>query len=146
MSVTGGTQGPIEGSSEETGREGTILVEAFNHEVRIPFDPLTGLPSGPRIHSPLEVVKFIDKSTPKLYQALTTGENLNPVVLKFYHIGPTLVEEHYYSIELENAIIVDIKQSNTNSEHISFTYQKIKWTWEIDGIASEDDWIVPPVP
>ena len=27
--------------------------------------------------------------------------------------------------------------------HISFTYKKIKWTWEPNGIESEDSWEVP---
>jgi type VI secretion system secreted protein Hcp len=28
-------------------------------------------------------------------------------------------------------------------ESISFTYKKIKWTWEPDGIEAEDFWNVP---
>ena len=28
-------------------------------------------------------------------------------------------------------------------EHISFTYQKITWTFEDGGITSEDDWEQP---
>jgi len=26
---------------------------------------------------------------------------------------------------------------------VSFTYKKIKWTWEPDGIEAEDSWAVP---
>jgi len=28
-------------------------------------------------------------------------------------------------------------------EECMMTYKKIRWTWEIDGIESEDSWIVP---
>jgi type VI protein secretion system component Hcp len=28
-------------------------------------------------------------------------------------------------------------------EDVSFTYRRIAWTWEIDGIESEDDWQRP---
>ena len=36
MTLTGESQGKIDGSCSMSGRENTILVEAFNHEVRIP--------------------------------------------------------------------------------------------------------------
>ena len=39
LTLEGESQGNIEGSCEMQGREGTILIEAFNHEVRIPRDP-----------------------------------------------------------------------------------------------------------
>ena len=145
MTVTGISQGPIAGSSEETGREGTSLILGFDHSITIPFDSPTGLPSGPRQHNPVMITKYIDKASPKLYQACTTGEILNPVELKFYRIGPTLAEEHYYTIELENARIVDVKQTGTNFEHISMTYQKITWSWLPDGgITHTDEWIFTP--
>jgi type VI secretion system secreted protein Hcp len=28
-------------------------------------------------------------------------------------------------------------------EEVCFTYEKIKWTWEADGIESEDSWKAP---
>jgi type VI secretion system secreted protein Hcp len=28
-------------------------------------------------------------------------------------------------------------------EEVSFTYKKIKWTWEPNGIEAEDSWSVP---
>jgi type VI secretion system secreted protein Hcp len=28
-------------------------------------------------------------------------------------------------------------------EELALTYRKIIWTWEADGIASEDSWAVP---
>jgi type VI secretion system secreted protein Hcp len=28
-------------------------------------------------------------------------------------------------------------------EEVMYTYKKIKWTWEIDGVEAEDSWIVP---
>ena len=36
MTMEGENQGVIDGSCEMQGREDTILIEAFNHEVRIP--------------------------------------------------------------------------------------------------------------
>ncbi len=154
MTMEGENQGVIDGSCEMQGREDTILVEAFNHEVRIPRDPQSGLSTGKRIHNAMSVVKVFDKASPKLYQALCTGEHMKQVKIKWYRIDPTGQEEHYFTHELEDAIIVSVRpwmpncldpatESMTQMEEVMFTYKKIKWTWEIDGIPSEDSWLVP---
>jgi type VI secretion system secreted protein Hcp len=154
MELTGNNQGKIEGSCTQQGRENTILIEAMNHNVRIPRDPQSGLPTGKRVHEALTVTKVYDKSSPKLYQALCTGERFSEVVIKWYRIDPTGAEEHYFTHKLENAILVDIKpwmpncldpttESYQHMEDLSFTYGKIIWTWEPDGIESEDSWEVP---
>jgi len=154
MTCEGESQGTIAGSCEMQGREDTMLIEAFNHEVRIPRDPQTGLSTGKRIHNAYSVVKVFDKATPLLYQALCTGEHLKTVVLKWYRIDPTGQEEHYFTHTLENAIIVSIRpwmlncldpktESYTHMEEVSFTYAKIRWEWIVDGIEAQDEWIVP---
>ena len=58
------------------GREDTILVQAVDHSIAIPRDTQTGLPTGKRVHHPMKITKMYDKSSPKLYQALVTGERL----------------------------------------------------------------------
>lgn len=155
MELTGKTQGNIsEGCSDMKGRENTILCQALNHEVYIPSDPQTGLPTGKRVHNPLTVTKVFDKATPKLFQALSTGERMSNVTLKYYRINPSGNEEHYFTIKLEDAIIVSIKpwvpnaldQSRerfTHMEDVSFTYSKIIWTWEVDGVEAQDEWKTP---
>jgi type VI secretion system secreted protein Hcp len=70
LTLEGENQGAIEGSCDMEGREATILVYAFDHDVHIPRDPQSGLPSGKRIHGPISVTKEFDKASPKLYQAL----------------------------------------------------------------------------
>jgi len=154
MEVEGENQGKIEGSCDMQGREGTILAYAMDHEIRIPRDPQSGLPSGKRIHGPLKIVKEFDKASPKLYQALCTGEHLKNVTLKWHRIDATGSEEHYFTHTMEDAVIVEIKpyvpmaflpqnEPYRHMEEVSFTYSKIKWTWEPDGIESEDSWKVP---
>jgi len=154
LEVEGENQGAIEGSCDMEGREGTILVYAMNHDVHIPRDPQSGLSSGRRIHGPLGIVKEYDKSSPKLYQALCTGEHLKNVILKWYRIDNTGSEEHYFTHTLEDAIVVEMKpympmvfvaqnEPYRHMEEVAFTYKKIKWTWEVDGIEAEDSWLVP---
>ena len=153
MYIRAANQGAIEGSCEMQGREGSMLVEAMNHEVRIPRDPQSGLSTGKRIHNAFSVVKVFDKSSPKLYQALCTGEHM-AIGIKWYRIDTTGQEEHYFSHALVDAIIVSIRpwmpncldpqtESYTHMEEVMFTYKRIRWTWEIDGIEAEDSWLVP---
>jgi type VI secretion system secreted protein Hcp len=154
MEVEGEQQGNIEGSSNVQGREGAIIVYAFGHSINIPRDVTSGLPTGRRVHAPFKILKEFDKSSPKLYRALTTGELLTKVTVKFYRISPEGQEEHYFTIELENAIIANISPSMPTTflsanepyrhmETVSFVYQNIKWTWVPDGVESEDSWAVP---
>lgn len=154
LSATGNTQGKIEGSCDIAGREGTILVYSMEHLINIPRDTHTGLPTGKRIHGALKVTKEIDKSSPKLFQGLCSGEQFSEVLLEYYRISPQGAEELYYTVKLENAIIVDIKawfpetlvKSNEPFKHmedISFSYEKIIWTWVPDGIEAEDSWSAP---
>jgi len=154
LTLTGEKQGKIDGSCDMQGREATILVYSMNHDIHIPRDPQSGLGSGKRIHGPLTIVKEYDKSSPKLYQALCTGEHLKDVTIKWYRINKQGSEEHYFTHKLEDAIVVEIKpympmvfvvenEPFRHMEEVSFTYKKIKWTWEPDGIESEDSWAVP---
>jgi type VI secretion system secreted protein Hcp len=155
MELTGKTQGNMsEGCSIIQGRENTILCQALDHELYIPHDPQTGLPTGKRVHRPLTVTKTFDKSSPKMYQAVTSGERMTDVTMKYYRITPEGTEEHYFTIKLEDAIIVSIKpwvpnaldqakEKFTHMEDVSFTYMKIIWTWVKDGVEAQDSWAVP---
>ena len=48
-------------------------------------------------------------------------------------------------MRLTGEIQGEIKGSVTQAgrEHVSFTYQKIIWTYEDGGITAEDDWEAP---
>lgn len=156
---TGVTQGPIEGwgswlgEDDQTGREGSSLIQAYSHEVTIPRDPQSGMASGPRVHHPVNITKRIDKASPKLYKALTSGERLSEVVIKWYRIVQAGGggQEHYFTTKLEEAVIVGLKQwfpitmdaskrDFSHLEDVQLTYRKIIWTWVDGGIESEDDW------
>ena len=124
LTMEGANQGRIEGSCVQEGREGTIMVQALNHEVSIPRDAQTGLATGKRVHHPLTILKALDKSTPLLYQALTSGEHMN-------------------FVEIINNCLDPASTDLPHLEEISFTYRKAIWRWEPDGIESEDDWRAP---
>jgi len=163
LTIEGETQGPITsgtftadsvGNTYQEGHEDEILVEAFKHNVTIPRDPQSGQPTGQRVHKPLTITKVFDKSSPLIYNALTSGEKMTKCELKFYRTSTAGQQEHYFTIELEDAIIVDIQaympncqdpaQSHfTNLEDVSFSYRKITWRHEVSGTEGSDDWRSP---
>jgi len=157
VTVTGQKQGKITGSVIQKGREGSILVHAYNHSIISPRDPASGLPTGKRQHQPLTILKENDRSTPLLWSALVNNENLTSVVLNFWTVvAANGAQKLTYSITLTNANISSIKDSLLDNEdpalaaypqreEISFTYQKIQWTWTEGGITASDDWESPVV-
>lgn len=154
MTLKGQTQGEIKGGCTQKGREGSILIFAFDHDILSPRDIASGLPTGKRQHKPVLVTKEIDKSSPLLYSALCNNENMTEVVFKFWKPSAAGKEVQYYTIKLTNANIAARKTffpnmlfpENTKLPHleeVAFTYQKIEWTFEDGGITSEDDWETP---
>ncbi|AET90708.1 hcp protein [Burkholderia sp. YI23] len=144
----------VEGSNKVQGHEGKILVQAVDHTIEIPKSPQTGLPTGKRVHGAMTITKEIDKSSPKLFQALTSGEQMKDVSLEFYRVSPKGTEEKYYTVKLSNAILTNMKSWTPNAldpnnkqighmEDLAFTYEKISWTYEPDGIEAEDSWLAP---
>jgi len=151
MRLTSETQGEIKGSVTQAGREDSILVIGFSHQVDSPRDSASGLPTGKRQHNPLTITKEIDKSTPLLMNALTNNENITEMELRFWQPSRSGKEFQYYTIQLVNAHIVTIQQEMLNNqypenmrqkerEHVSFVYQKIIWTYMDGGISTESDW------
>lgn len=147
--------GEYPGSSEKEGREDTSDVFEIEHHIHQPVDNTTGQATGVRVHSPMRIVKIIDKSTPGFHKALCTGQNLAEAVLTFYRISPTSrQEEPYYSITLRNARIVDMQpympmsfvpanESYRHMEQVSMVYEEIEWNWMPDSAVEMDKWRSP---
>ena len=156
LKLKGQKQGEIKGSVTQKGREGKIMVIAVSHEIVSPRDAASGLPTGKRMHKPFVITKELDKSSPLLYNALCTNENISEFELQFWTpqlkaATGTGSEVQHYTVKLINANIVDISFRmlyNKNPElvkyaeyeEVAFSYQKIEWIWVDGGIMSSDDW------
>jgi type VI secretion system secreted protein Hcp len=152
MTIEGVVQGNIEGSSLAKGRENKISVFSLNHELKLPFQSQQNIGNGPVVHQPLAIVKEIDRSTPKLYQALVEKECLSKVVLEWYRYTATGEELVYYRIELTNAHVISISPCTPNiqdsskeylrfMENLSFAYEGISWSWGPDGdVTYQTNW------
>ncbi len=165
MTIEGTTQGNITqdaftedsvGNIWQEGHENEVVVQAFKHNVMIPRDPQSGQPSGQRTHRPVTVTKIFDKASPLLYNALCSGELLTTVEIKWYRTAASGTQEHYFTIKLEDAIIVDIQgympncqdpanDTFTHLEDVSFSYRSITWNHEVAGTSGSDDWRAPKV-
>jgi len=154
LTVTGETQGKIIGSVTQAGREDTMMVIGFSHEVVSPRDAASGLPTGKRQHKPIIITKEVDKASPLLMNVLVNNENISDFRLDFWQPSTSGQEFQYYSIELVNASIAGIRSEMLNNkypenmqhkerEHVSFCYQKIIWTFQDGGVTAEDDWETP---
>ena len=165
MSIEGNTQGNITagaftaesvGNIYQEGHENECIVQAFSHEVIIPRDPQSGQPTGPRVHQPVIITKVYDKSSPLLYNALTSGEVLKEVVIKWYRTSMQGTQEHYFTHTLTDAVIVSINAHMPNCqdpgqahfthlEDVAMSYRKIDWEHMVAGTAGSDDWRAPKV-
>lgn len=145
LKLKGQKTGDIKGSVTQKGREGTIAVIAVSHEIVSPRDSASGLPTGKRMHKPFVITKELDKSTPILYQALVNNENIPEFELAVF--SDKLAKAPAYTVKLSNASISEIRLVTTpegkDAMEVSFTYQKIEWTWVDGGITASDDWETP---
>lgn len=151
MAVKGKTQGDIKGDCAQGGdKKDKVLVYGSDHVVEIPKDTHTGLPTGQRIHQPFTVTKHKDQASPKLFKACCTGEQCE-VTLDYYRIKADGTEEKYYTVKLEEAIIVNMREFTPltflaenkpyhDMEEVSMTYSKITWTYNDGNIEYTDDW------
>lgn len=144
-----GPEGDLECSVESEGKEGTIEVIAFNHEVYIPYDIESGQVQGSRRLGLFTIVKEFDKCSPYLYEFFCEGTLIPSVDLRWYRINQSQ-EEHYFTHELENVKIISIKSWMPNTrdpdnnpfghmEEVSFVYQRITWIWEPDSIEYSEE-------
>lgn len=142
------------GNAYQSDHADESTVQAFEHNVTIPRDPQSGQPTGQRVHEPFVITKVYDKASPKLFDALCSGERLTKVTVKWFRTSMTGSQEHYFTHELEDAVIVDIKANMPNAqdpamahfshlEEVSFSYRKINWSHEVSGTRGSDDWRSP---
>jgi type VI secretion system secreted protein Hcp len=151
LRLKGQKSGEIKGAAVQRGRVGSIAVIAFDHQIVSPRDIQSGLPTGQRMHKPLVITKEVDGSSPVLWNILCTNENIVEWELRFWQLTATGSESQYFTIRLVNANIAAIHLQMPDNklaasaalkerEEISFTYQKISWTYETGSITAQDDW------
>jgi type VI secretion system secreted protein Hcp len=147
--VVGARQGPFQGDPAARGSATQIAVYTLTQELKIPFDAATGQSTGKRQHSPLTIVKELDKSSPQFFEAAVTNEVLKSVTCTLNRNSANGQTRAYFKIVLTNALIVEIKDSGDGvngaahgdeRERISFSFQKIELTDLDSNTTAVDDW------
>ena len=130
-------------------RADTIECHSFFYELSSPREMATGRLTGRRQHSPVTIVKPVDRSTPLLLKALCQNEVVNRADFRFFRPSPggSGAEEHYYTVLLENGFVSEIREeghtgpeSGQMMERVSFVFRDITWTYEIGGATHKDSW------
>lgn len=149
MTIRGQRTGMFKGEGTSLAHRDEIPVAAVSHQIVSPRDARSGLPTGKRTHKPLVVTKSLGTASPQFINALVTNENLPQVVLTFRKRGARGEEQSYYTIRLINANITGYairppdaaKQGgDTDSEELTFTYQKIEVESLPGHLTAGDDW------
>lgn len=138
----------IKGGVDVINRESSIEIKGFHHNLMIPTDNATGKVTGTRMHSPMLLVKEFDYSSPYLYKAVSTGQNLTSAEIKWYKINDAGQEVEYFNMFLEEVRIVSISPSmaspdNPNENHmetLELRYEKTTWKHCDGNIMHTDAW------
>ena len=156
----GAKQGKFHGDHGLNGDPTQIPAFALTQEVTVPLDTATGAVSGKRQHTPLTIIKSLDRSSPLFFAAAVTNETLSSLTCMLYRdVERGAAPTAYFKFVLTNATIVDVKdvgdgasagdergsERERGSEHerISFAYRKIEVTDLDSGTTAIDDWSSP---
>ena len=132
----------IAGESSADKHKGEIEIQSFSWGLSNPSSMAGGGggATGKVQFQDFHFTKTIDKSSPKLMQAVATGEHLNTVDLSVNRGGTA----EYYVIHLENVMVSSYStlggSGGVPMEEVSFTYQKIEMQYlptNPDGTAAE---------
>lgn len=131
----------ITGGADATGRDGSIEVLAFDHDMRVPYDLTSGDLTGSRQHRPATIVKPADRASPLLFDALSAGETLQEVLIHWYRPDGSGGTEEYFTHTLTDVQLADVRSfGSTPQEAFTLLYGTITWTVVDGNIEYTDSW------
>jgi len=135
------------GTQWQYGFQDQILVQSMSYGL----SSCKGEQGSLRTHRPLIINKCIDKSSPLLFNAACTGERLKTCELALYRVSSNSGLEHFYTIILEDAVIVDLDlvvphcqdpaaARYSQLERVQFSFRDITVRHEACGTIGSDTW------
>src|SRR5262249_32555099 len=126
-------------------------LDGSTHGVQIPPHGTPGKLTGTRVHQPITLWKETDASTPYLYKAVTSGQTLKSVEIKWYRIDDAGKEKEYFNTKLDNVKIVAVKpkmldiknpdyEKHNHLEDVELRYETITWSYKDGNIIHKDTW------
>lgn len=120
-------------------KDDSSVIYAFSQSCSMPMDQYTGIPTGSRKYDAFMVQKEIDRATPELWKALTTGQTLETVTITLYQIAKdTGTETAYFKFTLKSARITAIHDYMPTT--FEDTGNAIGHLEEIFLVANEYEW------
>lgn len=128
----------VPGESQDSGHKDWIEILGYNHEIIQPASASASTAGGGTAerceHKDFEITKFIDKASPKLYEACCKGSHLKEVIIELCRAGGDKVK--YMEIKMEKVIVSRISpigdpkgKDAFPSEKVCFNYGTIGWTY-----------------
>jgi len=134
----------IPGQSTDDKHKDWIEILSYSHGVSQPSRVVGGGGVEPCQHKDFQLVKMLDKASPKLVLYCCQGEHIKEVRIELCRAGGD--KQKYMEYKLSDVIVSSVKPSaGTMSgqplplEEVSFNYGKIEWTYTIigaDGLPS----------
>jgi|GEM_PF-425289 len=123
--------GDIKGESTDNAHNDWIIIESFDMGIQLQRDAASGLPTGKRQHKPVTITKSVDKSSPKLMEAITTGRVIPMVRLELVTPGTRTL---YYQIVMKNVLVSSYQTGGSSGaaaavESVGLDYEEVKWTY-----------------
>ena len=149
-SITAGASSAVSiGSFANAAHQDESTIISSSYQVSLPIDPVTGQPTGSRVHKPLILTKLVDSASPRFFQALASGARLDICTLSWYRTSATGAQELYYSITLTNSLVtaLNAKQHNAldpnnsnlpETETLALSYGAISVRHVIAGVVASD--------
>ncbi|MBI1389047.1 MAG: type VI secretion system tube protein Hcp [bacterium] len=130
----------IDGESKDAAHQGWSEIASFSHSIRRPVTASTGGTTRARaVVEDIVLVKELDKSSPKLAEALLTGKVIPLVTIQVARGTGDTGQMTYYAYELKNVLVtsyqvqVDANGGQRPVESISLNFEEIKVTYtEVD--------------
>jgi type VI secretion system secreted protein Hcp len=131
----------VPGESQDDKHKDWIELESYGHQMTQPVSSTRssagGAATGRTQHGDFTVTKFIDKASPKLYEAVSNGKHFSKAKIEVCRAGGAQLK--FMEIALEEVMISNVQvnstgQQNNNgdvlpTETVHLNYGKIEWTY-----------------
>jgi type VI secretion system secreted protein Hcp len=127
----------IKGESQEDQHKDWIEVLSHNHGITQPTSSTKsssgGATTGASEHGDIFITKFVDISTPKLHEAVSTGKHFKKAAIELMRqSGDSKVK--YMTINLEEVTLSSMNSSGNGgtdlpTETVGLNYGKIEWVY-----------------
>lgn len=151
MTISGKTQGLISAGCSTQDSIGNKCQVAHTNEIMVLSYTHSMVNVGnlnKATHRPVVITKNVDKSSPLLAQALSSGEEIS-CTISFYRVSPYGIQEKFYSVIIEGGVVADLtldmphvvlQNDSEPQEHLAIRYRDITWVHHVAGTTGHSAW------